>query len=375
MKAIGLVLLGTVLLCWVPQAPAQADLPPAAKEVLTQFEQETAEIEKQAEADAKVRRDKAAGELKKVQDLLCKEAKLDEAVAVRDLIRSLQAGTNGVPAADLPPAAAEIHKQYEEETAELYKKAEAEVAKRRDKAAGELKKVQDLFCKEAKLDEAVAVRDVIRALGGAGNALPDPGYVNNQAADIGKVFYYEVTGINTGESIYGTDVYTTGSHLGLAAVHTGVLRAGQKGVVKVTILPGQANYPASTRHGITSYMYGTWGVSFKVERVYGFARKLAVDVRPNPGTLTGHRAEVGKSLRFEVTGSDAGSVWGTDVYTDDSDLATAAVHAGVLAVGQKGVVKVTILPGQDSYGSSTRHGVTSGSWENWVGSFRVERVR
>ena len=45
-----------------------------------------------------------------------------------------------------------------------------------------------------------------------------------------------------------------------------------KGVVKVTILPGQAKYEATTRHGITSYAYSQWGVSFKVERAYGIVR-------------------------------------------------------------------------------------------------------
>jgi hypothetical protein len=376
MKAIGLGVLGVVLLFCIPRAPAQTELPPAAKEVLKQYEEEAAEIEKQTEADFKIQRDKAAAELKKVQDLFCREAKLDEAVAVRDLIRSLQAGTNAVPGNDVPPAAKEIYKQYEEELAEIQKKAETEIKKRQDKVVVELKKVQDAYCREAKLDEAVAVRDLIRGIRtGAANVLPDPGYVNNQATDIGKVFYYEVTGINSTESIYGTDVYTTGSHLGMAAVHCGLLKAGQKGVVKVTILPGQANYTASTRHAITSYAYGQWGVSFKVERSYGWASKLSLDALLDPGTLTGHRADLGKSLVFEVTGSATGSVWGTDVYTDDSDLATAAVHAGALAVGQKGRVKVTILPGQDSYTSSMRHGVSSSSWGSWTGSFRVEPAR
>src|SRR5262249_6105946 len=126
-----------------------------------------------------------------------KEAKLDEAVAIRDLIRSFRSDTYVSPSTDLPPAAKEVYKQYEEEVAEVYKKAEAEVNKRRDKAAAELKKVQDAFCKEAKLDEAVAVRDAIRAMreGVVSGALADPGYINNPSTDIGKVFYYEVTGI------------------------------------------------------------------------------------------------------------------------------------------------------------------------------------
>ena len=41
MNAVRLGILGAVLLCWVAQAPAQADLPPAAQEVLKQFEEET----------------------------------------------------------------------------------------------------------------------------------------------------------------------------------------------------------------------------------------------------------------------------------------------------------------------------------------------
>ena len=51
---------------------------------------------------------------------------------------------------------------------------------------------------------------------GTTNALPDPGYVNNPPADIGKVLIFAVTGAgaDSGNSIYGTDIYTTGSHLG-----------------------------------------------------------------------------------------------------------------------------------------------------------------
>jgi hypothetical protein len=83
--------------------------------------------------------------------------------------------------------------------------------------------------------------------------------------------------------------------------------------------------------------------------------------------------KVGKFYYFEVTGAAAGGVWGTDVYTADSLIAVAAVHAGVLRAGQKGFVKVTILPGQQRYEGSTRHGVTT--WDFWPfpGSYRVGR--
>jgi serine/threonine protein kinase len=95
----------------------------------------------------------------------------------------------------------------------------------------------------------------------------------------------------------------------------------------------------------------------------------------DPGTLRGYRNQTGKSFYFQVTGSTTGFVWGTGVYSDDSNLPTAAVHAGVLQAGQKGVVKVSILPGQNAYQGSTRNGVTSANYGNWIGSFRVSAVR
>jgi len=72
-----------------------------------------------------------------------------------------------------------------------------------------------------------------------------------------------------------------------------------------------------------------------------------------------------------VTGDDTGSLWGTDVYTDDSSLATAAVHAGVLHRGETGIVKVQILPGRSQYEGTSRHGVVSRSYGAWGGSYRV----
>jgi len=88
-----------------------------------------------------------------------------------------------------------------------------------------------------------------------------------------------------------------------------------------------------------------------------------------PGNLTGYRNKVGTPYEFSVTGAGSGGVWGTDVYTDDSSVARAAVHAGVVRVGETKVVTVTILAGQNAYPASTRNGVSSSSWGAWGGSF------
>src|SRR5947209_13092368 len=113
MKTIYLLMLGAFLLFCTPQAPAQTEPPPAAKEVLKQFEDEAAEIEKKIEPDIKKRLDKTMAELKKIQDAFCKEAKLDEAVAVRDLIRKIQAGGNPAAGPETPAAALEVLKQHD----------------------------------------------------------------------------------------------------------------------------------------------------------------------------------------------------------------------------------------------------------------------
>jgi RNA polymerase sigma factor (sigma-70 family) len=108
------------------------------------------------------------------------------------------------------------------------------------------------------------------------------------------------------------------------------------------------------------------------------ARRLEffiADAKPDPGNLSGYRGRVGKSFIFSIVGKRMGVVWGDDgVYTDDSDLGTAAVHAGILRAGQRGLVKVTILEGKGSYGGSAQHGVTSQSYASFPGSFRVERA-
>jgi LCCL domain-containing protein len=48
------------------------------------------------------------------------------------------------------------------------------------------------------------------------------------------------------------------------------------------------------------------------------------------------------------------------------------VHAGLVKVGQKGVVKVTILPGEQQYTGSDRNGITSSDFGEWLGAYRIE---
>lgn len=63
------------------------------------------------------------------------------------------------------------------------------------------------------------------------------------------------------------------------------------------------------------------------------------------------------------------NVWGTDVYTDDSSVCTAAVHAGKINVTDGGRVVIEMQEGQDSYTGSEANGVTTQDYAQWDGSF------
>jgi hypothetical protein len=73
----------------------------------------------------------------------------------------------------------------------------------------------------------------------------------------------------------------------------------------------------------------------------------------------------------EMTGDEA-TVWGTDIYTDDSSVCLAAAHAGVITLAEGGTVQVTMLPGEDNYEGTKRNGVTTSDYGTWGGSFSVE---
>lgn len=99
-----------------------------------------------------------------------------------------------------------------------------------------------------------------------------------------------------------------------------------------------------------------------------------VSVEPGPQNLSNLGGQVGKVYHFKVTGTNTGSIYGTDIYTLDSQLSTAAVHAGVLKVGQTGVIKVTILSGQNAYQQSSRNGISSYGWGPYTGSYKISKA-
>jgi hypothetical protein len=94
----------------------------------------------------------------------------------------------------------------------------------------------------------------------------------------------------------------------------------------------------------------------------------------NLSNMVAYRGQNGSTFNVQLTGAmSGGSVWGTGLFTDDSFLRMAVVHAGLLVPGETGIVTVTVQPGQASYFGSSRNGIASSDYPAYVGSYSLSR--
>ena len=178
-------------------------------------------------------------------------------------------------------------------------------------------------------------------------------------------------------TVWGSDVYTDDSSVCTAGVHAGVITTAAGGKVTVEIAAGRSSYTASTRNGVTTRSYGSWGGSFVVVG----AKSPSTGTGGAGTTLAGSgwtvdtrrlRKSVGSRFTFGCpAGGTPKVVWGTNVYTDDSSICTAAVHAGRITFARGGTVTIEVRAGRSSYTGSTRYGVTTRSYGAWPGSFVI----
>jgi hypothetical protein len=193
----------------------------------------------------------------------------------------------------------------------------------------------------------------------------------------------------------------------------GLIDFATGGVLTVEVRPGALAYTGTTRFGVTTSPFGSWrqSVAFVgadgglVGDVAGAELAGSVDAGAGDAGTTSDAGSFvwdGGSLwdggavqdgglasvmtspfssgwrgrngeRFLITCGALTStpgIWGTGLYTDDSPLCTAAVHAGVISTAG-GVFTVEILPGLTQYVGSTANGVTSSNWASFIGSYRV----
>jgi LCCL domain len=119
------------------------------------------------------------------------------------------------------------------------------------------------------------------------------------------------------------------------------------------------------------YALTATGASGNLIRTVNFSVTVAgpnaIDSNTN---ATNQRGKNGQQFSYTCPANIVlNSVWGTDTYTDDSRICSAAIHAGKITQAGGGLVTIEIAPGQASYLGSSRNGVISSSYGSWVGSY------
>ena len=72
-----------------------------------------------------------------------------------------------------------------------------------------------------------------------------------------------------------------------------------------------------------------------------------------------HRDEISKIFSYKIIGSDEGTVWGgkNRIYTDDSNIAKAAVFEGKAKIGEKVIVFLKISKNNNFFEGDERNGI------------------
>jgi hypothetical protein len=177
-------------------------------------------------------------------------------------------------------------------------------------------------------------------------------------------------------SVWGSDIYTSDSSICTAGVHSGLITYEQGGAVTIELRAGRDIYGSSERNGVTTSTYGPYQHSFvfKTPNNEAVVRDVEDQTPVLWNTSAGMvRFEAGKTYKFKCppAGKES-SVWGTDIYTLDSSICNAAVHAGKLTLESGGSVTIELRPGESAYKGSTRNGIKTNDYGPYGSSFVVK---
>lgn len=166
-------------------------------------------------------------------------------------------------------------------------------------------------------------------------------------------------------TVWGEDLYTTDSNVCQAARHAGVL----VGSATITALEtkGCGHYPSSEANGVSTKEWKNFRSSFYFPGVgTGECAELPGDACPRrfkDVPNLGSDTEVSCECMSSGVG---GSVWGTDVYTQDSSLCGAAVHVGAIPK-TGGTIAAKAGPGCKPFKGTERNGISSSDWSSYPG--------
>ena len=196
----------------------------------------------------------------------------------------------------------------------------------------------------------------------AGLALPAPlaaeGAPACAAFPVGQAEYTCSCAVDSpSRSVWGSALYTTDSDICTAARHAGVLGPGG-GTVRMIAMPGQPVYRGSVQNGVTTADWGPYDHSFQFQPLAPAPAPVPVLAGPACGKFPPGQQSYACTC---PAGAAPGAVWGSGPYVADSDICTAARHAGVIAEAGGAVVALAVA-GLPAYRGSPAHGVASTDW-------------
>jgi hypothetical protein len=185
----------------------------------------------------------------------------------------------------------------------------------------------------------------------------------------GKEIKCKCTAADVKGRVWGNGIYTTDSSICGAAVHAGAIPK-QGGVVTMKTAPGCKFYLGAKANGVTSRRWNAFGKSFYF---VGNGDGQCAQVKkggPCPPKFR-HLPDLKPPTQWTCTCAPhdtRGAVWGDHIYTGDTYVCAAALHAGAIAKAG-GKVTLQAAPGCDYYAGSTQNGKRSHSWGKHTSSF------
>lgn len=211
--------------------------------------------------------------------------------------------------------------------------------------------------------------------GGSGsNGADDPWNADAQQyrTKDGEEFSFECPAPGEASQIWGVETYTDDSSVCTAAVQVGLITFEDGGTVDIKITGPQDEFPAGEANGVTSTRYGSWEGSFIFPKAPPGSGSFADAASSWARNATEYRDKVGEQFTISCSADgNFGAVWGTDTYTADSSICTAAVHAGALEKADGGKVTIRIAAGEQQYKGSTANDVTSNDYGKYDSSFTI----
>ncbi len=176
--------------------------------------------------------------------------------------------------------------------------------------------------------------------------------------------------------LWGIGVYTTDSSIGTAAVHMGLITFDKGGEVTIKVTEGREYYGGLLVNGVSSAAYGAWPLSFvfvdKNGRLIGKEKLEPIEISYLT-TAAELGLEPGETMRVRIpSDSPAQDIFGSDPYTFDSSIASAAAHKGLVTLDQGGIVNVKMLTKRQAFIGEDRNEIYSYDYEGTLEAYTLE---